>query len=280
MNIEEIFRTTPMPMPMPTPIPLSAGYKNIMVNGTPPCQNAVFPRFPSVTHHHAAQNSLYQHQPLIHIPTGTTTTTLGELAASVDMMRAQITELSKRMDAAECNLSEFKNTLSNDVFLLKSTLSEHATELLNVRDVAENTYKHVKKTHALIKQQNDCIDGLTNVVVDSQNHKKQLHEAGIIRRRLSKVEDFTSEFYQHFDSFKNVKDIFVGLSDQIEHCDKDISSIVVNNNNDNNNDDNKNYHANVILNATTVTDENIVDLSSYFSNYENDDDDEHDFEKL
>jgi hypothetical protein len=261
MNIEDIFRTTPMTTSMTTPMTTSI----------------------------SAGGLLYQHQPLIHVPTRTTTTTLGELAASVDMLRAQVTELSKRMDAAECNLSEFKNSLSNDVFLLKSTLSEHATELLNVRDVAEMTYEHVKNTHALIKQQNDSIDGLANAVVDSQNHKKWLHEqhAGIIRRRLSKVEDFTSEFYQHFDGFKNVKDILIGLSDQIEHCDKDISSLFINNN-----DENKNYHHdNAIFNETTVTDENIVDLSSYFSNYENDDDDEHgeknippilddDFEKL
>lgn len=72
----------------------------------------------------------------------------------------------------------------------------------------------------------------------------------IIRRRLSRVEDFTNEFYEQFENFKTVKDIITGLSDHLNECDQDISSFVVKrnekleSNNDCNTDDNKGFNKN------------------------------------
>jgi hypothetical protein len=195
-----------------------------MVNGTPPCQNIMFPNpfqfFPPSSPQHP-----YQYQPLIHLPTTKQkSTTLGE-------MRAQLTELSRRMCAVEFNLSELKNSVSNDIFLLKSTLSEHATELLNSRDIVEDTHAHVKKTNSLIKRQDVCIDRLAGIVGQSRMRTVASNvDLGIIRRRLSRVEDFTGEFYEHFESFKSVKDIFSSLSDHINECDRDISMMVTKDN--------------------------------------------------
>ena len=232
MNIEDIFKSR---------IASTSTTKSNsnMVNGTPPCQNIMFPNpfqfFPS-----SSQPSLqhpYQYQPTIHVPTRTTVVTIGEVGASVDMMRAQLTELSRRMDAMESKFSEFKHSVSNDIYLLKSTLSEHATELLNARDCVEDTRTHVKKTKELIERQDNCVDNLADAVRRQSNrlHKKHHQQKkivasnvdlGIIRRRLSRVEDFTGEFYEHFESFKSVKDIITGLSDHINECDQDISSFM------------------------------------------------------
>ena len=196
---------------------------NNMEHGTPPCQNIMFPHF---------LHNPYHYQPIINIPTRSTTATLGEVGASVDMLRAQLAELSKRMEKMESAFSKFESSISNDVFLLKNTLSEHATELLHTKDAVESAFAHAKETNELIEQQNDCIDGLTNVVVDSQNHKKQFKEVEqvITRRRLSKVEDFIGEFYQQFESFQCVKDIILDLSEHIDECDQSISSIFTENN--------------------------------------------------
>ena len=85
MNIEELFNSN----------------HSILVNGTPPpCQNIMFP-----SQERWQQQNPYYYQPTIHIPKKTSTTTLGEVGASVDMMRAQLTELSRRMCAVEFNLS-------------------------------------------------------------------------------------------------------------------------------------------------------------------------------
>jgi len=199
MNIEEILKTRIAP---------TLADRSTMVNGTPPCQNIMFPN-----------PHPYQYQPMIHIPKKTTAATIGEVGASVDMMRAQLTELSRRMDAMESKISEFKNSVSNDVFLLKSTLHEHATELLNVRDCVEDARTHAKKT-----KECNCLHK------KQQQQKKNVAsnvDLGIIRRRLSRVEDFTNEFYEQFENFKTVKDIITGLSDHINECDQDISSFVV-----------------------------------------------------
>ena len=103
--------------------------------------------FPPLLH------NMYHCQPIINIPTRTNTATLGEVGASVELVRAQLAELSKRMESMESQFSKFQKGISNDLFLLKNTLSEHATELLHMRDVVECTRAHVKDT-------NDLIDGI------------------------------------------------------------------------------------------------------------------------
>ena len=96
----------------------------------------------------------------------------------------------------------------------------------------------MKKTKELIERQDNCVDNLADAVRRQSNrlHKKHHQQKkivasnvdlGIIRRRLSKVEYFTGEFYEHFESFKSVKDIITGLSDHINECDQDISSFIV-----------------------------------------------------
>jgi len=211
MNIEDIFKSRVAPT--------SGGHSN-MVNGAPPCQNIMYPNL---------FHNPYYYQPTIHIPKKTTAVTIGEVGASVDMMRAQLTELSRRMDAVESKFSEFKHSVSNEMYLLKSTLSEHATELLNARDCVEDTLTHVKKTKELIERQDNCVDDLADAVNQSRMKMAVASnvDLGIIRRRLSRVEDFTGEFYEHFESFKSVKDIFSSLSDHIDECDRDISSFFI-----------------------------------------------------
>jgi archaellum component FlaC len=249
-----------------------------MVNGTPPCQNIMFPNpypfFPPSSH--PSLQHPYHYQPLIHVPTRTNAATIGEVGASVDMMRAQLTELSKRMDAMESNFSEFKNSVSNDMFLLKNTLSEHSTELLNVRDVAENAYGHASKMNDLVIQQNCCIgemaDATSRTIHLCRKHlqvqKKVAFKSnvinvqlGIIRRRVSKIEEFTNDFYEQFESFKGVKDIITDLSDHINECDRDISSFIVKKNEE----INKNYYDD----SNSIVDTNLLNI--YFSNYDDDD---------
>ncbi len=262
MNIEDIFKPRGQPG---------------VVNGTPPCQNIMFPNpfhfFPSSSSSSSSQHP-YQYQPMIHVPKKTSTTTLGEVGASVDMLRAQVTELSKRMDAMEYSFSEFKNSVANDVFLLKSTISEHATELLHVRDCVEDAHVHAKKTKELIEQQDICVDNLAHAVRQSNRlqHQKKIIasnvDLGIVRRRLSKVEDFTNEFYQQFESFKSVKDIISGLSDHINECDRDISSFIVKRN------------ENLEVNDCNTDYSNECDQNILLTCIKNDQEEDDDFEKL
>ena len=241
MNIEDIFNSRMAQTP-----PCHSSVENRM----PPCQNTMFPN-----------PHQYQYQPLIHVPTRPTTTTLGEMGASVDMLRTQLTELSKRMETMESRFSKIESSVSNDIFLLKSALSEHATELLHIRDIAEHTNAHVKKTNELIEEQDFCIDRLADIIRQSGMKTVASNiDLGTIRRRLSRVEDFTGEFYEQFESFKSIKDIFSSLSDHIDECDQDISSFVMRKSDNlefQSNDDGENINNNLETN-----------LETYFSNYE------------
>ena len=252
---------------------------NNVVNGTPPpCQNIMYP--------YMFQNQ-YQYQPLIHVPTRTNTITLGEMGASIDMFRAQVAELSRRMETMESKFSKLEKSVSNDIFLLKSTLSEHATELLNSRDIVEDTHTHVIKTNNLIEQQDVCINRLADIV--SRSGMKTVAskiDLGIIRRRISRVEDFTGEFYEQFESFKSIKDIFSSLSEHIDECDRDISMMITKDtpmfessdmNDDTNNDDTNNDD----MNESNECDQNI--LLTFIKNDQEQQsiqEEEDDFEKL
>jgi hypothetical protein len=281
-----------------------------MQSGTPPCQNIMFPAPPSFynnLNYSSSKGSIappltpyiiskgsegtacpqYQHQPIINIPTRTSTATLGEVGASVELVKAHVLELSKRMDSIEYKFSAFEKRASSDISLLKNTLLEHSAELLKMGDSVDNTLAHVKSTNALIERQDACIDKLTDAfyVHNRLYIKRQQQQIGVatnidlgmIRRRLSKVEEFTGEFYEQFESFKRVKDIISSLSDHVTECDRDISTIVKTNieSHHENNGDNDN----IISSALPYT---MIDLDNYFSKYDDDDDDnkDDDFERL
>ena len=285
------------------------------INGTPPCQNIMFPaptsfkkkkknnfnyssskgsRAPPLTPYIISKGSegtacpQYQHQPIINIPTRTSTATLGEVGASVELVRAHVSELSKRMESIEYKFSEFEKRASSDISLLKNTLLEHSTEILKMGDSVDRTLAHVKCTNALIERQDACIDKLADALYEHDRlYKKRQQQQqigvatnvdlGMIRRRLSKVEEFTGEFYEQFENFESVKDIISDLSDHINECDRDISMIVKTNieSHHENNGDNDN----IISSALPYT---MIDLDNYFSKYDDDDDDnkDDDFERL
>jgi hypothetical protein len=297
-----------------------------MQSGTPPCQNIMFPAPPSFYNNFNDSSSKgstppltpyiiskgsegaacpqYQYQPIINIPTRTSMATLGEVGASVELVKAHVLELSKRMESIEYKFSEFEKRASSDISLLKNTLLEHSAELLKMGDSVDNTLAHVKSTNALIEWQDACIDKLTDAFhehnrVYIKRRQQEQHvikkietniNLGMIRRRLSKVEEFTGEFYEQFESFKSVKDIISSLSDHVTECDRDISTIVKTNietiegHYENNNDND--------IVASTLQHAVVSDLDNYFSNYDkdkrdgsgddhnNDDSNDDDFEKL
>lgn len=276
-----------------------------MQSGTPPCQNIMFPPLPLYNYNYNEHSSKggtppltpyiiskgsegtacpqYHYQPIINIPTRTSTATLGEVGASVELVKAHVLELSKRMESIEYKFSEFEKRASNDISLLKNTLLEHSAELLKMGDSVDNTLAHVKSTNALIEQQDACIDKLTDAFYEhnrvyikrqQQNVIKKIEtnvDLGMIRRRLSKVEEFTGEFYEHFENFRSVKDIISDLSDHVTECDRDISLIVKTNietiegHYENNNDND--------IVASTLQHAVVSDLDNYFSNYDDNEDD-------
>lgn len=249
-----------------------------MQSGTPSCQNIMFPPL-SLYNYNYNEHSYNQYQPIINIPIRTSTATLGEVGASVELVRAHVSELSKRMESIEYKFSEFEKRASSDISLLKNTLLEHSTEILKMGDSVDRTLAHVKSTNALIERQDACIDKLADALYEHDRlYKKRRQQQqqngvatnvdlGMIRRRLSKVEEFTGEFYEQFENFKSVKDIISDLSDHINECDRDISTIVKTNIESHHENDGDND--NIISSALPYT-YTMIDLDNYFSKYDDD----------
>ena len=60
----------------------------------------------------------------------------------------------------------------------------------------------------------------------SRDNSKKCAEIGILRRRISKVEDFNNEFAECFETPPNLKDIVTRMSGQVEECDRTLSYMV------------------------------------------------------
>ena len=150
-----------------------------------------------------------------------------------------------------------------------------------MRDVVECTRAHVKDTNDLIEKQDICIDKLADTFYEHNRlfSSRSQHQNGIkkiaanidlamIRRRLSKVEDFTSEFYEQFEDFKSVKDTISNLSDHVNECDRDISLIVTKKNNNT-------AVASTFTLPPPYACNAMVDLDAYFSEYDDDECDQY-----
>jgi hypothetical protein len=60
----------------------------------------------------------------------------------------------------------------------------------------------------------------------SRDNAKKCAEIGVLRRRVSKVEDFTTEFVECFETPTQLRGIVTQMSNQAEDCDRTLTYMV------------------------------------------------------
>lgn len=197
-----------------------------------------FPNFPQY-----AQNYI----PMVNVPTLNKMPTYGELVASIELLTATIKQFSTRLDRIESRVNDWVNLgvaermkiNEKSIESLQKHVMENDEKIISTSKDIDYAYESIRDTNERVREDEKIIDRLTDIVSEhkskihhlkkqSSNVSKKYAEIGILRRRISKVEDFNTEFVECFDTPAYLRAMIGDMSTQMEECDRDITYVIRN----------------------------------------------------
>jgi polyhydroxyalkanoate synthesis regulator phasin len=195
-----------------------------------------FPNFPPY-----AQNYI----PMVNVPTLNKMPTHGEVVASIELLTATMKQFSARLDRIESRVNDWANLEvaermninEKNIDILKKQIIENDDKIISTNKDVDYAYVSIRDTNERVREDEKIIDRLTDMVSDhksrirhlkknSSSMSKKYAEIGILRRRVSKVEDFNTEFVECFETPLHLKGIIMDMSSQMEECDRAVTMIV------------------------------------------------------
>ena len=190
------------------------------------------------------QNSQF-YTPLVNVPTMNRLPSHGELATSVDLLIAHITKITTRLDRIESRVNDWVNLglaermviVEKGVDVLSMRQNENGTKIASTDIELDYAFDAIKCANERMIDNEKVLDRVTDIITKhesklrhakqrSRDNSKKCAEIGILRRRISKVEDFNNEFAECFETPPNLKDIVTRMSGQVEECDRTLSYMV------------------------------------------------------
>jgi chromosome segregation ATPase len=201
------------------------------------------------------QNSqFYQHNPqynpqfytpLVNVPTMNRLPSHGELAASVDLLIAHITKITTRLDRIESRVNDWVNlelaermvNAEKRMDTLAMQQNENATKIASTNIELDYVFDSIKYANERIIDNENAVDRITDIISKhesklrhakqrSRDNSKKCAEIGVLRRRISKVEDFNTEFAESFETPSQLRGIVAEISNHVEECDRTLSYMV------------------------------------------------------
>lgn len=195
-----------------------------------------FPNFPPY-----AQNYI----PMVNVPTLNKMPTHGEVVASIELLTATMKQFSARLDRIESRVNDWvnlevaerMNINEKNIDILKKQIIENDEKIISTNKDIDYAYVSIRDTNERVREDEKIIDRLTDMVSDhksrirhlkknSSNMSKKYAEIGILRRRVSKMEDFKTEFIECFETPLHLKGIIMDMSSQMEECDRAVTMMV------------------------------------------------------
>jgi hypothetical protein len=195
-----------------------------------------FPNFPQY-----AQNYI----PMVNVPTLNKMPTHGELVASIELLTATMKQFSTRLDRIESRVNDWVNLgvaermkiNEKNIESLKKHVVENDEKIISTSKDIDYAYESIRDTNGRIREDEKIIDRLTDIASEhkskihhlkknSSNVSKKYAEIGILRRRISKVEDFNTEFVECFDTPAYLRAMIGDMSTQMEECDRTVTMMV------------------------------------------------------
>lgn len=190
------------------------------------------------------QNSQF-YTPLVNVPTMNRLPSHGELATSVDLLIAHITKITSRLDRIESRVNDWVNLglaermviVEKGINNLSMRANENETKIASTDIELDYAFDAIKCANERMVDNEKVLDRVTDIIAKhesklrhakqrSRDNSKKCAEIGILRRRISKVEDFNNEFAECFETPPNLKDIVTRMSSQVEECDRTLSYMV------------------------------------------------------
>ena len=197
------------------------------------------------------QNSQFYQQnpqfytPLVNIPMTNRIPSNGELSASVDLLISHITKITSRLDRIESRVNDWVNLglaermviVEKGINNLSMRANENETKIASTDIELDYAFDAIKCANERMIDNEKVLDRVTDIIAKhesklrhakqrSRDNSKKCAEIGILRRRISKVEDFNNEFAECFETPPNLKDIVTRMSSQVEECDRTLSYMV------------------------------------------------------
>lgn len=197
------------------------------------------------------QNSQYYqynpqlYTPMVNVPTMNRLPSHGELAASVDLLIAHITKITTRLDRIESRVNDWVNlelaermvNAEKRMDTLTMHQNENGTKIASTNIELDYVFDSIKYANERIIDNENAVDRITDIIAKhetklrhakqrSRDNSKKCAEIGILRRRISKVEDFNTEFVESFETPSQLRGIVAEISNQVEECDRTLSYMV------------------------------------------------------
>jgi hypothetical protein len=169
----------------------------------------------------------------------------GELAASVDLLIAHITKITTRLDRIESRVNDWVNlelaermvNAEKRMDTLAIQQNENATKIASTNIELDYVFDSIKYANERIIDNENAVDRITDIISKhesklrhakqrSRDNSKKCAEIGVLRRRVSKVEDFNTEFAECFETPSQLRGIVTEISNQVEECDRTLSYMV------------------------------------------------------
>jgi hypothetical protein len=200
------------------------------------------------------QNSQYYQQnpnihssyiPMINVPTTSRLPTQGEVVASIELLIAQVGELSRKIDRVESRVNDWVNLsiaermiiAEKGISALKTCHNEHSAKIHTSEKEIDDLFGYLMEVKEDTNDNYRCIDRVSDVLSHhtsklrhakqrSRDLAKKYAEIGILRRRVSKCEDFNTEFAECFEAPLQLRGVISNMSDKVDECDRTITYMV------------------------------------------------------
>ena len=198
--------------------------------------------------HNPQYNPQYNPQfytPLVNVPTMNRLPSHGELASSVDLLIAHITKITTRLDRIESRVNDWVNlglaermiNAEKSMDILNVRQNENGTKIASTNIELDYVFDSIKCANERMIENENAVDRITDIIAKhktklrhakqrSRDNSKKCAEIGVLRRRISKVEDFNTEFAESFETPSQLMGIVAEISNHVEECDRTLSYMV------------------------------------------------------
>jgi hypothetical protein len=179
---------------------------------------------------------------MVNVPTTNRIPSHGEIVASVELLIAHITQFANRLDNIESRVNDLANNRLEErmtiaergINALKTCHNETDTKIAATNIELDYAFDAIKCANERIIDNEKVIDRISDILTEhdsklrhakqrSRDNAKKCAEIGILRRRVSKVEEFNTEFAECFETPEYLRGIVTQMSDQVEDCDRTLT---------------------------------------------------------
>lgn len=197
------------------------------------------------------QNSqYYQHNPqfytpMVNVPTMNRLPSHGELVSSVELLIAHVSKITSRLDRLESRVNDWVNLglaermliAEKGITALKACHNESDTKIASTNIEIDYAFDAIKCANDRMVENEKAVDRIADIMTEhesklrhakqrSRDNSKKCAEIGVLRRRISKVEDFKTEFAECFETPSHLRGIVTEISNQVEGCDRTLTYMV------------------------------------------------------